>query len=181
MMNMLKIMEEINENEEFNEIISDIANNEIVLKMRNFRQHYNTSCYEHCKYVAYYTYLICKKFNLDYISATRGAMLHDLFLYDWREKNNRVGLHAYTHPYTAYKNASQLFNLNAMEKDVIIKHMWPVTLRLPRYKESFVITLTDKYSALVETMEGLQDTSTYKKVFRYSYLLLGICAFRYFL
>ena len=39
--------------------------------MQNFRQHYDTSCYEHCENVAYYSYLICKKLNLDYISVAR--------------------------------------------------------------------------------------------------------------
>lgn len=57
--------------------------------MKNFGQHYDTSCYEHCMNVAKYTYLICKKHNLDYISATRAAMLHDLFLYDWRVKSSK--------------------------------------------------------------------------------------------
>lgn len=177
----MKIMEEIKKNKEFNDIIADIANNEVVLQMNNYRQHYNTSCYEHCKYVAYYTYLICKKFNFDYISATRGAMLHDLFLYNWREKVDRKGLHAYTHPYTALENATKIFKLNKIEKDVILKHMWPVTFKFPKYKESFVITLTDKYSAIMETLDGFQDSRIYKKAFRYAYMLLGICAFRYFL
>ena len=34
---------------------------------------------------------MAKKLGLDYVSATRGAMLHDLFLYDWRTpKKDRV-------------------------------------------------------------------------------------------
>ena len=38
------------------------------------------------------------------------------------------------------------------EQDIIKKHMWPVTLALPRYKESYVITLVDKYSAMKESL-----------------------------
>ena len=177
---MLKIMEEINENEEFNEIISDIANNEIVLKMRNFRQHYNTSCYEHCKYVAYYTYLICKKFNLDYISATRGAMLHDLFLYDWRKKvDGRKGLHAFTHPKTALENSLKLFDLNNKEKDIILKHMWPVTIIPPKYLEGFVITFVDKHCALSETFNSFAKICSKKTVFRYAYVFLCLLFIRF--
>lgn len=178
---MLKIIEEIDNDESFNQIIYDIKINDTVLQMKNYRQHYNTSCYEHCLYVSYYTYLICKKLNLDYISAARAAMLHDLFLYDWRSKGTRKGLHAYTHPRLALENASKLFELNDMEKDIILKHMWPVTIVPPKYKESFIITFTDKYSAFVETLKGLEDTNTYKKMFRYAYVILGICTFRYFL
>ena len=36
------------------------------------------------------------------------------------------------------------------EKDMIIKHMWPVTLAVPKYKETFIITLVDKYFAVAE-------------------------------
>ena len=179
---MLRIIEKIANNNDFNEIISDIKNNDYVLQMKNYRQHYNTSCYDHCLYVAYYTYLICKKLNLDYISATHAAMLHDLFLYDWRQRHNgRKGLHAFTHPHTALKNASELFELNDIEKDIIVKHMWPVTPYLPKYTESFVVTFADKYSAIREAIYAFEDSKAYKKMFRYAYVILGICGFRYFL
>ena len=75
--------------QEFDLIINDLVTNETVQKMKNYKQHYDTSCFEHCKNVAYYSYLICKKYNLDYISATRAGMLHDLFLYDWRTRQKR--------------------------------------------------------------------------------------------
>lgn len=51
---------------EFKNIINDIRLNEKVREMSNYMQHSTTSCYNHCLHVAYYTYLICKKFNLDY-------------------------------------------------------------------------------------------------------------------
>ena len=178
---MFRILEKINSDKIFNEIIYNIKMNSTVLQMKNYRQHYNTSCYEHCLYVSYYTYLICKKFHLDYISATRAAMLHDLFLYDWRTKENRKGFHAFTHPKCSLNNASKLFELNDIEKDVILKHMWPVTFSLPKYKESYIITLTDKFSAIVETLEGLENTNTYRRMFRYAYMILGFCTFSYLL
>lgn len=178
---MFRITEKIENDKDFNKIIYDIKINDTVLQMKNFRQHYNTSCYDHCLYVSYFTYLICKKFRLDYISAARAGMLHDLFLYNWREKINRKGLHAFTHPKKALDNASNLFELNDIEKDIILKHMWPVTPALPKYKESYIITLTDKFSAILETLYGLEDTNAYKRMFRYAYMLLGICTFRYFL
>ena len=178
---MFRILEKINSDKIFNEIIYNIKMNSTVLQMKNYRQHYNTSCYEHCLYVSYYTYLICKKFHLDYISATRAAMLHDLFLYDWRKKENRKGFHAFTHPKCALNNANNLFELNDIEKDVILKHMWPVTFALPKYKESYIITLTDKFSAIVETLEGLENTNTYRRMFRYAYMISGFCTISYFL
>ena len=86
---------------EFKQIVNEICQNPKVKEMTNFMQHANTSCYEHCLRVAYYTYIICKKLNLDYVSATRGAMLHDFFLYDWHEHrkvNSFLELHAFSHP-----------------------------------------------------------------------------------
>ena len=62
--------------DEFISIIQDLIQNPTVKQMRNFNQHADTSCYKHCMQVAYYTYIVCKYFRLDYISATRGAMLH---------------------------------------------------------------------------------------------------------
>jgi len=35
-----------------------------------------------------FTQDICKKYNLDYASAARAGMVHDLFLYDWRKREN---------------------------------------------------------------------------------------------
>lgn len=164
------IMEEY---EEFENIISDITSNETVQKMKNFRQHYNTSCFEHCKNVAFYSYLICKKYNLDYVSSARAGMLHDLFLYDWRiRQNDRKGFHGFTHPRTALNNATKIFNLNKKEQDIILKHMWPVTLILPKYKESFIITFVDKYCAIQETLDGLKHNFKFNKIYRYAYVFL---------
>ncbi len=37
--------------------------------------------------------------------------------------------------------------------------MWPLSLAMPRYKESFLVTFADKYSATIEVFLG------YKKIF----------------
>ena len=144
-------------NIEYFQIISEILKNPDVESMKNYRQHYNTSCFRHCLEVSYLAYIICKKFNLDYISAARAGLLHDLFLYDWRLPHKDLpvkGKHAFAHPKIALMNSSQLFKLNKKEKDIILKHMWPVTLwAIPRYKESFIITIIDKYSAIKSFIE----------------------------
>ena len=164
---------------EFQKIIKDLITNDTVLEMKKYRQHYETSCYEHCYSVAYYCFCICKKYHLDYISATRAAMLHDLFLYDWRKRqDDRKGLHAFTHGKTACENASKLFDLNEKEKDMIQKHMWPVTLGIPKSFEGFVLTFVDKYCALSEFVEILKSRILMKKYSRYAYLLLSLLVIR---
>lgn len=170
---MDKLLQKIYADKYFISIISDMIENNTVKQMYNFKQHYETTCFEHCLVASYYCYLLCKKFNLDYISCSRAAMVHDLFLYDWRKRQNgRKGLHAFTHPQTAYDNASKLFDLNEKEKDIIVKHMWPVTLALPKYKESYILTLVDKYCALNESYQEIFNRFCQKKVFRYAYVFL---------
>ena len=168
---------------EFFEIIQDIIDNDTVKQMKNFRQHCNTSCYKHCMQVAYFTYIACKKLKLDYISATRAAMLHDLFLYDWRKKYRNIelpGLHAFVHPQIALKNASEIFSLNELEKDIILKHMWPVTFALPKHRESYIVTIMDKYSACLETYLYIQEKLKSKTFYRYAYSFLSIILIRMF-
>ena len=168
---------------EFFEIIQDIIDNDTVKQMKNFRQHCNTSCYKHCMQVAYFTYIACKKLKLDYISATRAAMLHDLFLYDWRKKYRNIelsGLHAFVHPQIALKNASEIFSLNELEKDIILKHMWPVTFALPKHRESYIVTIMDKYSACLETYQYIQEKLKSKTFYRYAYSFLSIILIRMF-
>ena len=167
---------------EFLNITKDILENPTVKQMKNFRQHYDCSCYEHCLEVAYWSYLFCKKYGWDYVSAARGAMLHDLFLYDWRGSKKKLHLkhfHAFIHPQIALYNAEKLFNLNDKEKDIIIKHMWPVTLlSLPKYKESFLITIMDKRSALKSFFEYNKAQLSNTKFYKYAYIFLTSFIFK---
>lgn len=159
-------------NKEFEDILNGVITHSTVLKMKNYKQHYDTSCFDHCMNVAYYTYHFCKIFNMHYYQATRAAMLHDLFLYDWRKKQNgRKGLHGFTHPQTALDNASKEFSLTMIEKDIIFKHMWPLTFfRIPKYKESFVVCMIDKYCAIEESIYAYLK----QKRLRYAYLFLSL-------
>lgn len=166
---------------EFFHIINDIIINETVQRMKDFRQHCDTSCYEHCLHVAYYSYYLAKKLGLDYISTARAAMIHDLFLYDWRKKYRDVtisGLHAFVHPKIALKNALEIFELNAIEQDIIAKHMWPVTLPFPSYLETYIVTLMDKYSACRESYLYFMSHLKTKKIYKYAYVFLSLIIFR---
>jgi uncharacterized protein len=106
--------------------------------------------------------LVCRYLGLDYCSAARGGLLHDFFLYDWHITKQQKGLHGFTHPYTALKNANRFFNLNDLEKDIIVKHMWPLTIRLPKYKETLIVVLVDKYCAIMEIFGFGSRTSVFR-------------------
>ncbi len=144
--------------EEFNEIIAEIINDPNVLALKEHIQHQTTSRFDHCESVAFITYSICKRLGLDYISAARGAMLHDFYFYDWRNKHveGQKRFHAMRHPNIALTNAEEVFDLNDLERDIIKKHMWPMTIVPPSYLESFIVTLVDKYCATAEFFKSLK-------------------------
>jgi len=150
--------------QEFNDIIYDIRQNPTVLLLKNHIQHMNSTRYKHCYDVAYYTYKICRKLGLDYTSAARGAMLHDFYLHDWigSKDKEKSRFHLFRHPKIALKNAKQIFKLNNKEQDIILKHMWPITIKPPRFSESYIVSFVDKYCATKEFFEYLR----YKKSVR---------------
>lgn len=148
---MCEDINKILKDEEYINLIRDLLENKMVQEMKKYKQHFNVTRFNHCLLVSYNSYLMCKKKKLDYKSAARAGLLHDLFLYDWHKRENgRKGFHAFTHSKTALQNAMKITNLNDIEKDMIIKHMWPVTWQLPKYKETFIITFVDKYFAFNE-------------------------------
>lgn len=145
------------EDTEFQEIIKDIIENPEVQKMKNYKVHGNTTCFAHCYSVSYFCYLACKKRKLDYRSAARAGMLHDFYLYDWRVKESHIRPHAFTHPMVAYLNARKQFELNWMEKDMILTHMFPVTLfTIPLCYEGWLLTLIDKSCATMEIIDSIK-------------------------
>ncbi len=146
-----------NIDEEYYRIIEDLVDNAIVLKMNEFIQHGNTTCLKHCLDVSYKSYKFAKKMHLDYKAVARAALLHDFFLYDWHKAYKATRLlekHGYTHPKKALDDALKYFSLSPKEKDIILKHMWPLTLRsIPKYKESFLVCFVDKYISSAETIK----------------------------
>ena len=136
--------------EKFLEIINDILANKSIQNLKLYKHHYAYTRLEHCLSVSYYTYVICKFLHLDYKSAARAALLHDLFFYDCEDKISRPKNHIKNHPKIALENANKLFNLNKKEQDIILKHMWPLTFSPPKYLESFIVTILDKYCAFRE-------------------------------
>lgn len=159
----LKIYSKIDLNAEYRQCVEDLITSPVVLSMQDFVQHSNLSCLEHCINVSYKSYILCKYLNLNYRFAARGGLLHDLFLYDWYTSKPENGLHAFTHPAEALKNANMYFNLNDVEKDIIAKHMWPLTLKPPKYRESLIVSLVDKYCAFTETL-GKDNKNNIKKI-----------------
>ena len=102
------------ERKQFERYARQLLDHPQVLQMERFIQHGSVSCLEHSVAVAELSFWICRRLGLraDWNSLVRGALLHDFFLYDWHDKApDRPGLHGFTHPKTALKNAERLFPL----------------------------------------------------------------------
>lgn len=142
----------------FFDLVGELIETDEVQSLKQFEQHLDIDRLQHILGVSYLTYVICKKLGWDYVSATRGAVMHDLVYYDWRdgETGGWHKLHGYKHPVYAAMNAKELCpELTDKERDIIIKHMWPFTPAPPKYKEGFIVLFSDKYCATRELLYSL--------------------------
>ena len=135
---------------------SDILDSDNFQKTKDYIQHGNMTVNNHCIDVAKYSLALKKKLGVKCSERelVRGALLHDYFLYDWHDKtrDNRKRLHGFYHPGIALHNASKEYKLTNREKDIIKKHMWPLTVVPPQCREAWIVTAADKYCSLLETI-----------------------------
>lgn len=140
-------MNTFTKNKEYQKIIEKYLNCSEVKCLKDIK-HHNTNRLEHCLKVSYNSYKISKKLGFDYESCAVGGLLHDLY-YDLvkNEKSfkDKVKLFTSGHPRDALKNAEKIFYLNDLEKEIILTHMWPLSLKkIPKHKESIIVSLVDK-------------------------------------
>lgn len=139
---------------DYYDCIYDIINSDELKPLKNITHHISTTRFQHCINVSYYSYILCRKLGLNARSAARAGLLHDLFYYDRKEYNSLREKgefsHSMMHSLMAVQNAKKLTEISDLEQDIIEKHMWPVTRSLPKYKESYIITIIDKYCAVLE-------------------------------
>ena len=139
-------------------IIEELKNGGRYVATKGYYQHGNTTVYKHCVSVAIVSCRIAEALNLkvDRKALVRGALLHDYFLYDWHEKDSSHRFHGFRHAKIALENAKKDFNLNEMEKDIIVCHMFPLTLMPPRTKEAWVVCIADKWCAIIEILSAVK-------------------------
>ena len=132
----------------FDVISKDIIEKEKFRSLMN-EPHHGLTRYDHVIRVAKNTYRISKLFRMDYISATRGALLHDYFNdseYQFTKGIKKGSLH----PVIALNNARREYNLNKKEENTIVSHMYPLGNVRPNCTESWLVSSIDKTVALYE-------------------------------
>lgn len=136
-------------NQEFLNIIGNIIDNIDFKKLEREEHHHCISRYEHSCNVAYATYKTCKRLKLDYVSATRAAIVHDFF-FNSNFSNSKDKL--LTHSKHSIINASKIMCLSDKEKDMIASHMFPVGGEVPKTKEGFILDLCDDVVSIKEKL-----------------------------
>jgi uncharacterized protein len=136
-------------------MLEKLSDNPNVGLMDSYIQHGDTSCLMHTIAVAYYSMRLAEKLHIKVHEKEllRGALLHDYFLYDWHDGKKERRVHGFTHPGTAMKNAARDFDINAVERDIIRKHMFPLTPKPPTTRESWIVCMVDKGCSLYETFK----------------------------
>lgn len=136
--------------------INNYINIPIVASMNNYMQHRSVTTLQHCINVAIISMIIVKYFSIkvNENELIEGAILHDFYLYDWH--NGRIrneGLHGFSHPKVAAKNAKKYLDINKNVENIIESHMFPLTItKIPKSKEAFIVSIADKICAVKENL-----------------------------
>ncbi len=137
--------------------VNQIQKNEHVQEMDQFCHHRVTTTLRHCYRVARLSMKMADRLHwkVDARSLARGAMLHDFYLYEFKQEPINGWMHGTGHPKKALENARIYYDLNPKEENIIRSHMWPMTLfHPPKSKEAWLVSVADKIVAFREMIMG---------------------------
>ncbi|MBE6658486.1 MAG: HD domain-containing protein [Ruminococcaceae bacterium] len=136
---------------DFVPLVRDILQTEEFRNMKNYKHHIRGNLYDHSVKTAYLCYRHHRRFRLksDIGEVVRGALLHDFYLYDLHDKSTRRKFHWFRHPEKALQNALRKYpDLTPSQRDMIRRHMFPLTPIPPRTKAGWLICFYDKVAAV---------------------------------
>lgn len=150
-------MERFREEErQIKEVASDILGSGNFRRMKEYIQHGDVTVNAHVMSVARCSIALSTQLHIPCSKREliRGALLHDYFLYDWHipDAENPHRLHGFFHPGVALRNAAREYHLTEREREIIRRHMWPLTMVPPACREAWIVTAADKWCSLMETL-----------------------------
>lgn len=130
---------------------------------QGFKQthHYHTTVSDHSIHVAEISAKIGHTLNkmgmnLSLDTLIKGSLLHDIGIVGARNKTIKEMGHclAVYHPLKSAELAQKYINdLSKREKNLIEAHMFPLSLHIPKYKESWVVLIADNI-AVIKDLQG---------------------------
>lgn len=151
----------------FYDLVDDIITSEEFSRMRKYKHHLNGTTYDHSVKVAYlcYRYYYRHRSKVNLKELLRGSLLHDYFLYDRHDRKNNINgfIHGFVHPNRALENALKKYpDLTETERDMIKRHMFPLTPIPPKTRGGWLVCFYDKVAAIGDYC-GKTDFNKYYK------------------
>ena len=165
-------MKRILNDSDYMNLVLDISNNELFNELDNIIQHGNSNRKIHSYRVSYYSYKIAKMLRLDYKSVARAGLLHDFFMSTNDTKGLKKLRNTLVHPKYAEINARSIVELNDKESNIIKSHMFPIFYTIPKYSESWLVSIIDKIVAVYEFYFSYKTTLKYATYYIYFLLIL---------
>ena len=165
----------INQDEDFDnwfKIVEPILTSHEFQVRRLFKHHEN-SVWDHSILVSFRAYKITKRRNLNSRETAIGGLLHDFYPYAWKysiklheyddkylmcigKKYPLLKKHGFTHAREACYNYQKYYGEYESDliNDIITKHMFPLNIKLPKYKESWIVSYSDKVESIKDLFKG---------------------------
>ncbi len=165
------ITDELLNDSEYLNIVSPILNSSEFKKRKKWTHHENVSLYEHLLIVSYISYKICKEKKWNYRDAAIGGLLHDFYYRPWQEnileKKSFFKQHGFVHAKEAMYNSYRVFPqfMNKRIANIIERHMFPLNIIPPRYKEGWVVTYVDK-KVSIDVVINIRAIPKYLGIYR---------------
>ena len=156
-------MKRYKKDEEYLSIIDNIMKNEEFKQMSNIK-HHNTTRMNHLIKVSYGSYKVAKLLNLEYRDVARAGLLHDFYTEEVSKCSNikdKVLLFSTKHPDNAVENSMRNFELSEKEINIIKTHMFPIDYKVPKYAESWIVSIVDKVVSFTEFGKKFGYSLTY--------------------
>ena len=135
---------------------SDVLESEWFEASKNQKHHFRTSVASHTTQVAAGTLRVCRMMKahgieVDEEMAVKAALCHDLGMVgrDEKYRNNYETLKR--HPVDSVEIAKTIYpQMNGRMEEVILRHMWPLSLHCPRSAEGFAVSIADKLVSITD-------------------------------
>ncbi len=148
---------------ELDELIREITSTEDYARTKHMRHHIRSNVYDHSLKVAELLLRHHKRFRTktELRELIRGALLHDYYLYDRKKNRSAHRFHGWIHPRHALKNALRAYpDLSRTERDMIRRHMFPLTILPPKTSGGWLICFYDKIAAMDDLFAKKRKTKS---------------------
>ena len=151
-------------------IVEEVLLHDEFQKRKLFAHHHDMTVWDHSIFVSFKAFLVAKYFGADQRVCALAGLLHDFYPQAWlynaeleklengkylKEYNVKKPLfkmHGFIHASEAALNYVKYFPWLEDERitNAIKRHMFPLNIVPPKYKEGYIVTMIDKWNSVHE-------------------------------